>query len=268
MTTTRPAACAPLVRFSRYLFTGKERDAESGNDYFGARYYASSMGRFMSPDWSAKVMPVPYAKLDDPQTLNLYSYVQNNPLRSVDADGHAGDIAVIEDGPTQGNPIGHTAIAITGKGVFSFGTAERDGSLTKLGGSTTDFLQNQTGRRDQTITIIKTTPAQDQAAADALMKQDAKGSINTYPDNCSARSNAGLDAAGIPQANVSNPITPMPADPSMPGTAGARAMDTPGSQTITIPKGGAVPSQMNQFNPAPGAPAPKTPNTNKQQGSS
>ena len=31
-------------------FTGKERDSESGNDYFGARYYGSSMGRFMSPD--------------------------------------------------------------------------------------------------------------------------------------------------------------------------------------------------------------------------
>jgi RHS repeat-associated protein len=69
-------------------FTGKERDAESGNDYFGARYYASSMGRFMSPDWSAKEDPVPYAKLDDPQSLNLYSYVQNNPLKDVDADGH------------------------------------------------------------------------------------------------------------------------------------------------------------------------------------
>jgi len=31
-------------------FTGKERDSESGNDYFGARYYSSAMGRFMSPD--------------------------------------------------------------------------------------------------------------------------------------------------------------------------------------------------------------------------
>jgi hypothetical protein len=31
------------------------------------------MGRFMSPDWSAKVEPVPYAKLDDPQSLNLYA---------------------------------------------------------------------------------------------------------------------------------------------------------------------------------------------------
>jgi len=46
------------------------------------------MGRFMSPDWSAKEDPVPYAKLDDPQTLNLYAYVGNNPLIRVDPDGH------------------------------------------------------------------------------------------------------------------------------------------------------------------------------------
>jgi RHS repeat-associated protein len=68
--------------------TGKERDTESGNDYFDARYYSSAMGRFMSPDWSAKEDPVPYASLDDPQSLNLYSYVRNNPLTRVDADGH------------------------------------------------------------------------------------------------------------------------------------------------------------------------------------
>ena len=69
-------------------FTGKERDQESGNDYFGARYYASTTGRFLSPDWSAKVEPVPYAKLDNPQSLNLYDYMLNNPLGGVDADGH------------------------------------------------------------------------------------------------------------------------------------------------------------------------------------
>jgi RHS repeat-associated protein len=74
---------------TEHHYTGKERDTESGNDYFGARYYASSMGRFMSPDWSAKEEPVPYAKLDNPQSLNLYSYVLNNPLSNVDTDGHA-----------------------------------------------------------------------------------------------------------------------------------------------------------------------------------
>jgi RHS repeat-associated protein len=75
---------------TEHHFTGKERDAESGNDYFGARYYASTMGRFMSPDWSAKAEPVPYAKTDNPQSLNLYAYVLNNPLRNIDADGHEG----------------------------------------------------------------------------------------------------------------------------------------------------------------------------------
>jgi RHS repeat-associated protein len=67
--------------------TGKERDAESGNDYFGARYYASTMGRFLSPDWAAAPMPVPFAKLNNPQTLNLYAYVGNNPLNGIDPDG-------------------------------------------------------------------------------------------------------------------------------------------------------------------------------------
>jgi len=74
-----------------YKFTGKERDSESGLDDFGARYYSSQYGRFMSPDWSVQAEPVPYAQLDDPQSLNLYAYVMNNPLSEVDADGHHGD---------------------------------------------------------------------------------------------------------------------------------------------------------------------------------
>jgi RHS repeat-associated protein len=57
--------------------TGKERDAESGNDDFGARYYASSMGRFMSPDPSG----LAFADITNPQSLNLYSYAQNNLLK-------------------------------------------------------------------------------------------------------------------------------------------------------------------------------------------
>jgi len=71
-----------------YKFTGKERDAESGLDYFGARYYASSMGRFMSPDWADKPEAVPYSSLDNPQSLNLYGYVLNNPISQADPDGH------------------------------------------------------------------------------------------------------------------------------------------------------------------------------------
>jgi RHS repeat-associated protein len=66
---------------SRY--TGKERDAESGNDYFGARYYASSMGRWLSPDpgWFM------FANMNNPQSLNLYSHALNSPLVWIDIDG-------------------------------------------------------------------------------------------------------------------------------------------------------------------------------------
>jgi hypothetical protein len=46
------------------------------------------MGRFTTPDWSAKVVPVPYAQMGDPQSLNLYAYVGNNPITHVDPDGH------------------------------------------------------------------------------------------------------------------------------------------------------------------------------------
>src|ERR1700691_425459 len=73
---------------SHYKFTGKERDSESGLDNFGARYNASTMGRFMTPDWSSKPAAVPFADPANPQSLNLYSYVTNNFLSRIDPLGH------------------------------------------------------------------------------------------------------------------------------------------------------------------------------------
>jgi RHS repeat-associated protein len=73
---------------TEHHFTGKERDTETGLDYFGARFLNSNMGRWMSPDWSASAEPVPYASPANPQSLNLYAYVQNNPLSKRDLDGH------------------------------------------------------------------------------------------------------------------------------------------------------------------------------------
>ncbi len=63
-------------------FTGKERDAETGLDYFGARYFSGVQGRFTSPD--PKMFP---HDLTDPQSWNKYGYTRNNPLRYVDPDG-------------------------------------------------------------------------------------------------------------------------------------------------------------------------------------
>jgi RHS repeat-associated protein len=61
-------------------FTGKERDPETGLDYFGARYYRANVGRFTTVD------PVG-GRLADSQTLNKYAYARNNPLRFVDPAG-------------------------------------------------------------------------------------------------------------------------------------------------------------------------------------
>jgi len=73
-----------------YKFTGKERDSESALDYFGARYYASSMGRFMTPDDGSD------QDTGDPQGWNLYAYVRNNPLSNTDPTGNA---CVRDEGP-------------------------------------------------------------------------------------------------------------------------------------------------------------------------
>ena len=71
-----------------YKFEGKERDAETDNDDFDARYYSSTYGRFLSADWSAVPAPVPYANLTNPQTLNLYAMVSDNPESFADLNGH------------------------------------------------------------------------------------------------------------------------------------------------------------------------------------
>ena len=63
-------------------FTGKERDAETGLDYFGARYFSAAQGRFTSPD---PLMASAHAS--NPQSWNRYAYVLNNPLRFADPDG-------------------------------------------------------------------------------------------------------------------------------------------------------------------------------------
>ena len=69
-------------------FTGKQHDDESNLDDFDARYYSSQWGRFISADWSTVPAPVPYANLANPQTLNLYAIVADNPDTFADLDGH------------------------------------------------------------------------------------------------------------------------------------------------------------------------------------
>jgi RHS repeat-associated protein len=69
---------------NKVKFTGKERNAETGLDYFMARYFSSAQGRFTSPD-----PLLASARLTDPQTWNRYAYVRNDPVNMIDPDGGA-----------------------------------------------------------------------------------------------------------------------------------------------------------------------------------
>jgi RHS repeat-associated protein len=67
---------------TEHHFTAKERDSETGNDYFGARYYESGIGRWVSPD-----NPFANQQTPNPQTWNLYAYTSNSPLKFRDPNG-------------------------------------------------------------------------------------------------------------------------------------------------------------------------------------
>jgi RHS repeat-associated protein len=62
-------------------FTGQRLDTSTGLMFYQARYYDPLIGRFISPD---SLVPNP----SDPQDLNRYSYVSNNPVTFTDPSGH------------------------------------------------------------------------------------------------------------------------------------------------------------------------------------
>jgi len=101
--------------------TGKEREDpvnSSGLDYFGARYFSSAQGRFTSPD-----EPLVDQDQSDPQSWNLYSYVRNNPLHSVDLFGRS---CVTLDNGTKGDDG-------DGKGCKDAGVAaDKNGKAGKI----------------------------------------------------------------------------------------------------------------------------------------
>jgi RHS repeat-associated protein len=118
----------------RHQFTGKERDTESGLDYFGARYYSSVQGRFTSPDPRNIIFEKDRGKsaeeragilndfLSNPQNWNQYSYVRNNPLAYRDPDGKCSAPA----GLSKGNVGICIEAFIAARGVLAFKGDNRD----------------------------------------------------------------------------------------------------------------------------------------------
>jgi RHS repeat-associated protein len=90
---------------ARHKFTGQEWDAEAGLYYYGARYYDPKLGRFISAD---TIVPDPI----NPQALNRYSYVLNNPLIYTDPTGHIFGIDDLIVAVVIGAVIGGTSAGI------------------------------------------------------------------------------------------------------------------------------------------------------------
>jgi len=75
-TSYRSGSSTAEVSLKKYKYVGKERDDETGLYYYGARYYAAWVGRWISTD--------PLGMVDGP---NLYVYVLNNPVKLNDPSG-------------------------------------------------------------------------------------------------------------------------------------------------------------------------------------
>jgi RHS repeat-associated protein len=216
-------------------FPGQQFDSVTGLNYNYFRDYDPAIGRYVESD--------PIGLSGGTAT---YLYAGANPGAWFDVNGL--DIAVINNGPTAGNPFGHSAIAVSGAGVYSFGNNTRGGSSLR------DYLLREAPRRDTNVNVIKTTPEQDAAALAYLQKfpnTTLPGDLLSIiaSDNCAVRTNGALDAGGIPYPRLFDPatgadITPLPSSPVSPEWRARSA----GAPTIRIPRGStSIPPGLEQF---------------------
>ena len=130
--------------------------------------------------------------------LNTYAYVGGGPIGAIDPFGL--DTLVISNGHTVThggrNPAGHTAIATTGSGVHSHG------NNTPPGSSVADYLNRELGRRDTTLTVVKTTREQEEKILEHMKSLEGKSLTNDFPDylldNCAVRVSNALSNANLP----------------------------------------------------------------------
>ena len=183
---------------NKYKFESKERDDETGNDNFSARYYSNRFGRWLSSDWSAIPVPVPYANLTNPQTLNLYAMVADDPETSADLDGH------------QNNQPGNAA-SPGGNGGGCGGGSDQARAQCQGGPDTTDKPQGQSPY--QKYIEEQNRPATDADRANALKEAGEKGDagvkaamIVTAPQYAAMAGVAAVEAAPAVSSTTSQVI--------------------------------------------------------------
>jgi RHS repeat-associated protein len=214
-TTTQLKGTAPVLDF-KLGFPGQYCDDESQLCYNGWRSYRPSDGRYTQAD-----------RIGLGGGWNRFVYVGSRPLSAIDPRGL--DLVLVTGGVRDGslNLAGHTAIGVTGAGIFSYGND------TPLGSSVISYITSQSDVRSQVITIIPTTAAQDAAVLKYLQGQGGMNSVGLV-NNCAVRTADALGAAGI---NIG-------ASP-FPGSVARAAAGLPGAQTYTVPQGTSMSSDLN-----------------------
>ena len=212
----------PVPPQDKRLFTGKERDSETGQDYFEARYYRANLGRFGSPD----PVVANTLRLVSPARWNLYGYAKSSPLSYVDVDGrdaayvnfsamangygHAGMLAIRADGTATysrsgpavaGRPFGQNQVRTTSQlptVEFAADGLPTKESYTALAVAVAQFE----GADPSTVGIayFKTGPAET-AALESYISQQQRASDNgqagtyfVWPNSCKDYAIRGLVA--------------------------------------------------------------------------
>ena len=205
---------------TKQKFTQKERDSESGLDYFLARYYSSAQGRFTSPDEFtggavesfaaiASANATFYADIHEPQSLNKYQYCLNNPLRYVDPDGHREGPNVFDELGSEQEQSRQQVLTrgILGSTIHAGAVATQESAVRAAYNSQKPFADSQARRQAQLEMRKQSTPlGKALAEAHDLTSQPSLGGKTAEQAAASVqRTNPAFNTAGA-ISKVAGPV--------------------------------------------------------------
>ncbi len=244
---------------TRERFTGKERDGESGLDYYGARYYSAAQGRFTTPD-----APFADQHATAPQSWNLYSYTRNNPLKYIDPDGRGVETAwdvlnvglglkSLRDNVKAGN-YGSAALDALGVGVDALASAAPfipggAGALLKVirGGDRVDDAADVARSGDVADSSSEILYHYTTAEGAAGIQQSGR-ILPSAPETYLSVSKQGHLDAGLADRSTTPNVFLTDVPPSqIHGSTGILPAGNTGSHVVTVPRSGVAKQGLPLF---------------------